>query len=106
MKKIGLILILILYASFSYGHGPANRRSPYSRYDKNIAPTVTDDHSKGFTEGSFWVDVTNNNHYICFDDTVGAAVWRCITTTGVADTMLYEDGDSMIYEAGTSMIYE
>ncbi|MCW8988290.1 MAG: hypothetical protein OQK75_11555 [Gammaproteobacteria bacterium] len=46
-----------------------------NKIDATAAPTVNDDSSVGYSEGSYWVDVTNDEAYRCVDDTVGAAVW-------------------------------
>lgn len=40
------------------------------------APLVTSDTAAGYDVGSLWVDVTNDESYICVDATNGAAVWR------------------------------
>jgi hypothetical protein len=47
-----------------------------NKFDGTAAPTVNDDTGDGYTEGSMWVDVTNDRAYICLDDSSGAAVWR------------------------------
>lgn len=46
-----------------------------NKLDATAAPTVNDDSSAGYSEGSYWIDVTNDEAYRCVDDTVGAAVW-------------------------------
>ncbi len=43
-------------------------------------PQIIDDSSLGFQIGSQWIDTRANAHYICFDATVGAAVWKVSTT--------------------------
>jgi hypothetical protein len=47
-----------------------------------IAPTVTDDSALGYAIGSEWTDVTADTSYKLVDSTVGAAVWKEITSTG------------------------
>lgn len=39
------------------------------------APTVNDDSDDGYSVGSVWIDVTNDEAYRLLDATVGAAVW-------------------------------
>jgi len=36
-------------------------------------PAITDG---GYLEGTIWVDRVNLNTYVCFDPTLGAAIWR------------------------------
>jgi hypothetical protein len=43
-------------------------------YNFNLTPVVTDDSSKGFTNGSLW-QLDNGDVYECSDATIGAAVW-------------------------------
>lgn len=40
------------------------------------APIVTDDADAGYSLGSRWIDVTNDEIYFCVDATAGAAVWK------------------------------
>lgn len=51
----------------------------YTAHKTNLsasgAPSVNDDSSAGYTISSLWIDTTNDDTYICTDDTVGAAVW-------------------------------
>lgn len=62
---------------------------------KTSAPTANDDASGTggngtFNEGDIWIDETNDNAYICLDDTATAAVWGLIggdlivTRSGIA----------------------
>lgn len=39
------------------------------------APTVNDDSSANYVVGSRWIDINNDESYICLDATAGAAVW-------------------------------
>lgn len=43
-------------------------------------PQIIDDSSLGFQIGSQWIDTRANAHYVCFDATVGAAVWKVSTS--------------------------
>lgn len=49
-----------------------------------VHPTPFDDINAGFTEGSIWVDTTENDAYILVDSAPGAAVWQSITNKTVA----------------------
>ena len=44
-----------------------------------VAPTVNEDSGDGYDVGSFWLDTTADDAYICLDASVGAAVWKKIT---------------------------
>lgn len=52
-----------------------------NKFDATAAPTVNDDTDLGYSVGSLWVDVTNDNAYQCVDNTDGAAVWLPIGGT-------------------------
>lgn len=47
-----------------------------NKYDGTTAPTVNEDSGDGYSVGSMWTDVTNDEVYICLDATAAAAVWR------------------------------
>jgi len=64
--------------------GGAGGGSVLNKLDATIAPTVNDDSGDGYVDGSFWIDVTNDEAYRCVDNTVGAAVW-INTTIDVAE---------------------
>ncbi len=49
------------------------------------APTTTDDSADGYAAGSVWLDVTNKNVYVCYDNTASAAVWGAMYTPGVVN---------------------
>ncbi len=50
-----------------------------NKFDATTAPTVNNDVTEGYSPGSQWADVTNDEFYICVDATEGAAVWVEIT---------------------------
>ena len=43
------------------------------------APTVNDDTGDNYEPGSFWIDQSNSDAYICLDNSSGAAIWKKIT---------------------------
>lgn len=57
----------------------------YVRLKDNLsataAPTANDDSGDGYSVGSQWCDVTNDQVYFCIDATVAAAVWRLVPTS-------------------------
>ncbi len=52
------------------------------RLDAVAAPSVTDDSSMRYSVGSLWVDIIANLVYQCVDASVGAAVWRHLSSGG------------------------
>ena len=43
-----------------------------------LAPTATDDSTKGYLPGHIWTDTVAQQNYICVDNTATAAVWHQI----------------------------
>ena len=39
-------------------------------------PTASDDTGSGYSVNSHWIDITNDEVYVCVDDTATAAVWK------------------------------
>lgn len=58
-----------------------------NNYAASTPPTGTDDYAAGYTNGSRWIDLTNDKAYICVDQSTGAAVWREITFPASASTL-------------------
>lgn len=46
---------------------------------KTAAPTANDDSGDGYVVGHVWIDETNDDAYICLDNTSTAAVWKKMT---------------------------
>jgi len=46
-----------------------------NKLDATAAPDADNDVDEGYAVGSVWIDVTNDEYYICVDATDGAAVW-------------------------------
>lgn len=42
------------------------------------APGVTNDINEGYARGSFWINTSTNNCYMCANPAAGAAVWRLL----------------------------
>ncbi len=49
-------------------------------YYRTTAPGVNDDITFNYNIGTRWIDTTNDNEYVCLDNTDGAAVWKNTTT--------------------------
>lgn len=60
----------------------ANRRlvKVSNNLTATIAPTATDDSSKGYVVGSLWADTTGSVLYICISNIANAAKWVNIGT--------------------------
>jgi len=72
-----------MYVCASPATGAAVWIAVSSRLDNTsaiIAPTATDDGVAGYVVSSVWIDITNNNSYICVDSTTAAAVWHQMDT--------------------------
>jgi len=53
------------------------------------APVGSDDSTQGYTVGSMWIDLTNDQSYICVDSTATTAVWnKVLDDTTVTDHTL------------------
>ncbi|RMH16936.1 MAG: hypothetical protein D6698_08995, partial [Gammaproteobacteria bacterium] len=69
-----------------------------------IPPTATDDSSAGYEPGSWWVNTTDNQFFICYDATAGAAVWERIDQPVMnvsASAPTASDDATKGYEAGS-----
>lgn len=61
---------------------------PLGNFTATAAPTATDDSADGYSPGSEWIDITNDEQYVCLDATAGSAVWENVTTGGSGSTNL------------------
>ncbi len=76
-----------------------------SKRDATQAPTVNNDTTEGYSVGSEWDDVTNDEAYVCLDATEGAAVWTEITGGGAGnpkEISFFLPGDAYV---GTGLGY-
>jgi len=64
--------------------GLGNVQNLKVKLDATAAPTATDDSGSGYAVGSRWIDVTNDDEYVCVDATATSAVWLS-TTYGISD---------------------
>lgn len=62
-----------------------------NNYAATTAPAVTDDSGAGYAVGSEWIDVTNDNSYVCVDASVGAAVWQQTNGAGGGGSTTFTD---------------
>jgi len=76
-----------------------------NKYDATAAPTATDDVNAGYSVGSFWIDITNDESYRCVDNTASAAVWvrTTLQTTDLAAVALSGDSDDLS-EGSTNLL--
>lgn len=72
--------------------GLSNVQNTKVKLDGTTAPITTDDTAAGYSVGSLWADVTNDNVYICIDSTTSAAVWRKVNNTGMYNTVWIDAG--------------
>lgn len=56
-----------------------------NNYAATAAPAISDDAGDGYSVGSRWIDITNDESYICTDSTTGAAVWNNTTVGTIAE---------------------
>ena len=50
-----------------------------NNFEAIIAPTVNDDDTQGYAEGSIWIDTVTQDSYILVECDTAAAVWKIIT---------------------------
>jgi hypothetical protein len=76
-----------------------------NKLDATTAPVNTNDGTEGYSVGSFWVDITNDESYRCVDNTTNVAVWvkTTLQTTDLATVALSGDSDDLI-EGSTQLL--
>jgi hypothetical protein len=52
-----------------------------------VDPTATDDSAAGYAVGSRWINVTDDQEFVCVDATATAAVWIETTSVSIEDDM-------------------
>jgi len=55
---------------------------PKSRLSASTNPDVDDDATEGYEIGSRWINEVTGEEYVCFDNTIGNAVWGSTTESG------------------------
>jgi len=66
-----------------------------ANYSATTAPTANDDSGDGYSIGSWWVNVTSDEAYLCVDSTVGAAVWTKISVDVPSEIVALLAGQSV-----------
>ena len=56
---------------------------PKHNYDATVAPTDTDDESKGYSRGSTWAMGEDRKLFFCSDPSQGAAIWSLMFSDGL-----------------------
>jgi hypothetical protein len=72
-------------------------------------PTVNDDDVGGYAIGSYWIDTTNDEAYVCSDATTGAAVWKQTTASLAAHTLdsaSHSDVAAIVEAQGQVLYYD
>jgi len=69
-------------------------RAPY--WDSSNDPTVDNDTTEGFDDGSLWLNQSDNTFFLCLDPTEGAAVWRSLFKRDSTTLSLAPDGDGAV----------
>jgi len=76
-----------------------------NKLNASNAPVSTNDDSEGYSVGSFWIDITNDESYRCVDATTNLAVWvkTTLQTTDLATVALSGNSDDLI-EGSTKLL--
>jgi hypothetical protein len=54
-------------------------------FTATAAPAAGNDNTQGYAVGSIWIDITNDNAYVCVDASTGAAIWDEVGGAGSGD---------------------
>lgn len=49
-----------------------------NNFAATTAPGVNDDINAGYARGSFWINTSTNDIYMCANPAAGAAVWKIL----------------------------
>ena len=71
-------------------------RIPTLKTFETTSPTVNDDKTKGFIEGSIWVKTSTDFIYMCVDASTGAAIWLRMKGVTFDDI---NDSESVLWKA-------
>ena len=66
-----------------------------ANFGATSAPTVNDDTGDGYTIGSWWVNTSTDEAYLCVDATAGAAVWTKISVDVPSEIVALLAGQSV-----------
>lgn len=55
---------------------------PQSNRSAAVDPAAGDDSASGYAVGSYWINTSTDEAFVCVDDSVGAAVWESTTVGG------------------------
>ena len=77
-----------------------------NKLDATTFPLGTNDDSEGYSVGSFWIDIVNDEAWRCVDATTNLAVWvkTTLQTSDLATVALSGDSDDLIEGAAKLLL--
>lgn len=88
-KWITRFWMLLITAMLALGASYVGPERVAELFEKQAAPTTTNDFSDGYEPGDLWFDDVNNELYICMDATEDAADWDKLSgTDSTADDLV------------------